>query len=171
MTTDQDNPAPDNEEFLNALRELTSPLDWEVQSFTRDHELIAIVGLDNDPRFEQVLWVYDTEGLFVRCLLVSRAEVPPESEPAIMELCARINDRLSFGCAEYSFDDQTIIFRNSLDLRTCGPLERVMSDATSRVLSLGRRYAPAITAVLDGGNPKDAVAAIESDGPRNEREN
>jgi hypothetical protein len=171
MTTDKDNAVPTNEQILNALRELTASLDWDVQSFMRDQEFIAVVGLDTDPRFEELLWVYDTEGAFLRCLLVSRETVPPEREAAVVELCARINDRLSFGCAEYSFEDHTIIFRNTVDLRTCGPLDTVLGACTSRALSLGRRYAAAVVNTLDGDSPKDAVAAAEADRPADAAEN
>src|SRR4051812_30160792 len=136
MTSEKQNPAPSNEQFLAAVTELIKPLGWELQHFTRDQELVALVSVENDPSFEQFIWVYDNDGVFFRCLLVSRVVVPPEREPAILELCARINDGLNFGCAEYSFDDQNVVFRNSVDLRTCGALEEVVHHATSRMLSL-----------------------------------
>jgi hypothetical protein len=162
MTSEKQDSAPGNEQFLDAVSELIKPLGWQLQHFTRDQELVALVPTENDPSFEQLIWVYDTDGVFFRCLLVSRAVVPPEREPAILELCARMNDGLNFGCAEYSFDDQTIVFRNSVDLRTCSPLAQVVSDATSRVLGLGRRYAVAIEATLAGDKPEDAVKKAEA---------
>lgn len=162
MTNEKESSAPGNEEFLQAVTELTTPLGWEIQHFNRDQDLIALVATENDPSFEQFMWVYNAEGVSLRCLLVSRAVVPAERETAILELCARINDGLNFGCAEYSFDDQTIVFRNSADLGTCGPLAKVLGDATSRVLGLGRRYRGAIEATLKGGKPEDAVKEAES---------
>jgi hypothetical protein len=161
MTERQDS-APSNEQFLDAVGELAKPLGWQLQHFTRDQELVALVPTENDQSFEQFIWVYDTDGVFLRCLLVSRAVVPPERQPAILELCARINDGLNFGCAEYGFDDQVIAFRNSVDLKTCAPLQKVVNDATSRVLSLGRRYAVAIDATLAGDTPEDAVKKAEA---------
>src|SRR5580765_5638365 len=104
MTSETQDSAPSQEQFLDALGELTKSLGWELQHFMRDQELVALVPTENDPSFEQFIWVYDTVGVFVRCLLVSRRVVPPERETAILELCARINDGLNFGCAEYSFD-------------------------------------------------------------------
>ena len=162
MTSENQDSAPSNEQFLDAVGELVKPLGWQLQNFTRDQELIALVETENDPGFEQFLWVYDTDSLSLRCLLVGRGVVPPEREPAILELCARINDRLNFGCAEYSFEDQTINFRNSADLNTCSPLEKVVNDATSRVLSLGRRYRNAIADTLKGSSPKEAVEKAEA---------
>src|SRR5438093_7486329 len=94
---------PDKDRFLAAVGEFASPLGWRVRSFTREEELVALVALDGDPSFDQVLWIYDTSRAFVRCLLVYRGTVSIEREPAILELCARINDGLVFGCAEYSF--------------------------------------------------------------------
>jgi len=162
MTSEKQDPAPSNEQFLDAVSELIKPLGWELQHFRRDQELVALVSVENDPAFEQFIWVYDNDGVFFRCLLVSRGVVPPEREPAILELCARINDGLNFGCAEYSFDDQTVVFRNSVDLRTCGSLEEVVHHATSRMLSLGKRYSNAIANTLKGTNPKEAMAKAEA---------
>ena|SRR6185436_13787274 len=162
MTSEQQDSAPSNEQFLDAVGELTKPLGWQLQHFMRDQELVALAPTESDPSFEQFIWVYDTAGGFFRCLLVSRTVVPPEREPAILELCARMNDGLNFGCAEYSFDDKAIVFRNSVDIRTCSPLAQVVNDATSRVLSLGRRYANAIAETLEGSNPKDAVEKAEA---------
>jgi hypothetical protein len=41
-------------------------------------------------------------------------------------------------------------------------LQKVVNDATSRVLSLGRRYAVAIDATLAGDTPEDAVKKAEA---------
>ncbi len=164
MTSEKQDSAPSHEQFLEAVSELIKPLGWELQHFTRDEELIAVVSLseESDPTFQQFIWVYDKDGVFFRCLLVSRAEVPPEREPAILELCARINDGLNFGCVEYGFDDQTVSFRNSVDLRTCAPLPDVVRHATSRMLGLGKRYSGAITKTLKGAKPKEAMATAEA---------
>ena len=162
MTSERPDSAPSDEQFLEAVGELIRPMGWQLQHLMREHEVVALVPAENDPSFEQFIWIYDSNAISLRCLLVHRTVVPPEREPAILELCARINDRLNFGCAEYSFDDQTVNFRNSADLRTCSPLQQVINDATSRVLSLGKRYAGAIAETLEGSNAKDAVEKAEA---------
>src|SRR5213075_2924427 len=78
MNGDHDQTGPDPEEFLAAVGEFADAFGWTFQSLTRGEEVVAVVGLDNDPSFEQVLWVYDTDEVFLRCLLVSRAVVEPE---------------------------------------------------------------------------------------------
>jgi hypothetical protein len=147
---------PEPKQFLAAVGELAASLGWQHQSFKRDEEIIAVVALDQDPSFEQAIWVYDVKHVFMRCLLVNRSAIPPEHEGAILELCARINDGLSFGCVEYCFDDRTVIFRDSADLQYGALVELVMSTST-RLLDIGSRYAPAIRATLTGSTPLEAL--------------
>src|SRR4051812_26423419 len=124
MTPKREASTPDNEQFLAAVAECTAPFGWQLQSFTRDEEFIVLVALENVPAFEQVIWIYNTEHGSFRCLLVSRAVVPPARKDSIFELCARINDGMTFGCLEYSFSDEALVFRESADLDSCGPLEQ-----------------------------------------------
>ncbi|HYW71713.1 MAG TPA: YbjN domain-containing protein [Pyrinomonadaceae bacterium] len=161
MDSNNKTPAPDTRQFLNAVAECTAPFGWQLQSFTRDEEFIVVVALENDPSFEQVVWLYNTEHVSVRCLLVSRAEVPAERRHSIFELCARVNDGLTFGCLEYSFSDAALMFRESADLDACGPLAQVIHEISARVLDLGRRYRDAIEATLKGEPPEQAIIKAE----------
>jgi hypothetical protein len=149
-------PAPDEDGFLAALGELAASLGWRLRSFKRDDELVALVALDHDPSFEQILWVYDTRGASVRCLLVSRGSVPAEREVAILELCARINDGLVFGCAEYSFEDRALAFRDSIQLGY-GNMPDLLTGVSARLLDLGSCYSPAIRATLAGTGATEAM--------------
>jgi hypothetical protein len=160
-------PAPDEEGFLAALGELAASFGWRLRSFKRDDELIALVALDHDPSFEQILWVYDTSGGFVRCLLVSRGSVPAEREAVIFELCARINDGLVFGCAEYSFDDRVLVFRDSVQLGY-GKMPDLLASVSARLLDLGSRYSPAIRATLAGTSAIEAMG-LARDPPKKVR--
>ena len=144
------------EAFLQAIGELAASLGWQLRSFTRDGELVALVALDHDPSFEQVLWVHDARRACVRCLLVCRGTVSAEHEAAILELCARINDNLLFGCAEYSFDDRTVAFRDSVQLGH-GPISAAVASTTHRLLHLGSQYAPAVRATLAGSAAVEAM--------------
>jgi hypothetical protein len=156
MTSETKISIPDTRQFLSAVSELTASLGWQHQSFTRDEEFIVLTVLENDPSFEQVLWIYDVKRVFLRCLLINRGIIPSERESAIVELCARINEGLAFGCAEYSFDDHTVIFRDSADLKYGSLADLIMSTST-RLLSLGSRYAPAIRATLAGSTPLEVM--------------
>jgi len=162
-------PDADEDGFLSVLRDLAASLAWQLRSFEREEELIALVALDHDPSYEQVLWVYDRSRGFVRCLLVRRGSVPPEREADIIELCAHINDGLAFGCAEYSFDDRTLVFRDSFQLSHC-KLQDTLVDITSRLLNLGSRYSPAVRATLAGKSAAEAIKHI-SESPRDARPN
>lgn len=144
---------------MAALAELAASFGWRLRSFKRDDECVALVALDHDPSFEQILWVYDTRGAFVRCLLVNRGSVPAESEAAILELCARINDGLVFGCAEYSFDDRVLVFRDSVQLEN-GNLADMLTNVSARLLDLGSRYSPTIRATLAGTSPSEAMGLV-----------
>ncbi len=154
--------SPDNDAFLAAVAEFAAGFGWRVRSFERDEELVALVALDSDSSFEQVLWVYDAERASLRCLLVSRAVVPVGRERAILELCARINDGLVFGCAEYSFKDRTLVFRDSVQLGY-GILAELLASTSARLLDLGSRYASAIRATLAGSTPVEALAPVVSE--------
>src|SRR5262249_42978102 len=103
---------------------------------------------------------YNTDRTTLRCMLVSNATVPQPRQTAILELCARINEGLPFGCLEYSFSDRVLVFRDSADL-DWGPLDQVISRTTSRVLNLGQKYATAIQSTLEGAIPEDAVRIAE----------
>lgn len=160
MTLDIEITLPDGDKFLAAADELAVSFGWQLHSFKRDEEIIGLVSLKKDPSFEQILWVYDPIRAFLLCLLVSRAVVPEERESAVIELCARINNGLLSGCLEFSFTDRTLIFRDSAELKY-GPVDLVLSSTSSRLLSLGSRYASAIRDTLAGSSPAEAVGASE----------
>jgi hypothetical protein len=86
---------------------------------------------------------------------VARGEVRAERLAQSLELCARINDGLAFGCAEYSFDDRVVLLRDSLPF-TGNDLDGRLSRASARLLQLGAHYAPAIRATLDGTSATEA---------------
>jgi hypothetical protein len=146
-----------DEDFLKTVNELAASFGWTLRSFRRDEELVALVALEHDPSFEQILWVHDAGRACMRCLLVWRGTVPPEREAAILELCVRINDGLLFGCAEYSFLDRTVVFRDSVQL-TYARIADLVSSVTDRSLHLGSRYAPAVHATLAGRPAAEAYA-------------
>jgi hypothetical protein len=149
--------ATGEEEFLKIVDELAASFGWTLRSFRRDEELVALVALEHDPSFEQILWIHDAGRACTRCLLVWRGTVRPEREAAILELCARINDGLLFGCAEYSFHDRTLVFRDSAQLAYARVADLVPS-VTDRSLHLGSRYAPAVHATLAGHSAAEAYA-------------
>lgn len=160
MRSNFSSPAPDEEGFLTAVRELATSFGWRPRSFKRDGELIVLAALDTDLLFEQVLWIFASPGEYVRCLLVTRGSVPAHREAAILELCARINDGLVFGCAEYSFDEKTLVFRDSTQLG-CGKLSDLLNLVTARLLDLGSRYSAVIQTTLAGMSPEEALRGVE----------
>jgi hypothetical protein len=134
---------------------------WPAKSFERDGEVVLVALTETDPSFERFIWVYNIERVALRCMLVGKEVVPAKKEPAILELCARVNEGLPFGCLEYSFSDRVLVFRDSADL-DWGPLDKVVSGTTSRVLNLGQRYAIAIQAALKGEKPEAAVKKAQT---------
>lgn len=149
-----------SQEFLTAVGRLIAPLDWELRSFTRDGEVIALAALNHDPTFEQMLWVYCPDRDYVRCLLVARGTIASELEPAVIELCARINDGLIFGCAEYSFSDQAFAFRDSLETDR-NTWNEELKTRTARLLELGSHFAPAWRDVMSGRSAGEALQRLE----------
>lgn len=153
-------PVRDDDAFLATVREVAAPFGWRVRSFTRDEEVVALATLDNDLLFEQVLWINVAKEKYVRCLLVTRGSVPEARKDAILELCARINDGLIFGCAEYSFEEGIFVFRDAITLE-CGKLSELLSLVTARLLDLGSRYSAAIQTTLAGMSPEEALRGID----------
>jgi hypothetical protein len=148
------------QDFLAAVGQLITPLGWQLRSFEREGEVIALAALDHDPAFEQMLWIYCPDRRYVRCLLVARGTVPAEREPAVVELCARINDGLVFGCAEYSFSDQAFVLRDSFETGK-NSWDDELTPRTARLLELGSHYSPALQAVLGGTSAAEAIRRLE----------
>ncbi len=127
-------------------------------------EVALVAGTDPDPSFDRFVWSYEVRLATLRCLFASRREVPAKRERAILELVARINEGLTFVCAEYAFEDRIVVFRCAADL-DWGPPEKVVGNATARVLKTGARYAPAIDATLRGVAPETSVKKVETAQP------
>jgi hypothetical protein len=89
-------------------------------------------------------------------MLVGKQAVPPKRKSAMLELCARVNEGLPFGCLEYSFGEHILVFRDSADL-DWGPTDKIVGELTSRVLNLGKRYVGAARLTLDGKDPEMAM--------------
>jgi hypothetical protein len=162
LKADANSSPPNATEFLAAAGKLTTTFAWPSRTFEQDGEVVLVGLTKTDPSFERFVWVYDTSRTTLRCMLVSKEVVPIRRQAAILELCARVNEGLPFGCLEYSFGDHVLVFRDAADL-DWGPLEKVIEGTTARVLNLGRRYAVAIRAALEGEKPKDAVKKVETE--------
>ena len=148
------------ERFLAAAGKLAAKFSWRARKFEREGEVVLVALTETDSFFDRFVWIYDTERSAVRCMLASKEVVPLKRLPAILEACARINEGLAFGCLEYSFSQRILVFRDSSGLHW-EHLDEIVTSTTSRVLSLGRRYAPAIQATIRGAKPDEAVAAAD----------
>ncbi len=148
-----------NEQFQEALTALAASLGWSVRSFRRDEERVGLAALEQDPAFEQVLWIYDPRSDSLRCLVVVRAPIPPHREREIVELCARINDGLIFGCAEYGFAEQVVVFRDSVPVGA--PWPQLLQDLTGRLLRLAAHYWPAVAETIAGAEASQAMARVQ----------
>ena len=146
--------------FIAAAAKLATKFAWRTRSFEREGEVVLVALTETDVSFERFIWIYDTERTALRCLLASKENVPSKRQQAILELCARVNEGLPFGCLEFSFSDHILVFRDSSDLYW-DHLDEVLNDTTARVLNLGRKYAESIHATLQGEKPNDAIAAVE----------
>jgi len=161
MKTDHKFHPPQSATFIAEAGKLATEFGWRAKTFERDGEAVLVALAETDPFFERFVWIYNLERVSLRCMLVSKETVPKKRLASILQLCARINEGLPFGCLEYSFSDRVLVFRDSIDL-DCGPLDKVIGGVTARVLNLGRRYGIAIEATLKGEKPEDAVKKAEA---------
>lgn len=159
MTTSSSRPTP--EHFLAAARELAKRLGWPTQLLPNQSESTLVARLHDDPRFDGVVWAFDSETQWVRCLLLSKDVVPAARKPAVLELCARINEGLPAGCAEYNFRDQVVVFRDSVILDTEDTLT-ALTEVTGRTLQLGAHYADAVLNTVQGAHPEAAITQTEA---------
>lgn len=146
--------------LLDAIADLAETMRWPLRAFEHGGDRVVVAGLADDAVFEQLIWIVDAAASNLRCLLVVRGKVPETRQAAVLELCARVNDGLIHGCLEYDFADRTLGFRDSTDLSELTPAAAV-ERTTTRLLTLGSRYAAAIGRVLSGESPGEAVAAAE----------
>lgn len=146
--------------LLDAIADFAETMHWPLRAFEHGGDRVVVAGLGDDAVFEQLVWIRDAAGSNLRCLLIVREAVPPEHRAAALELCARVNDGLIHGCLEYDFSDRTLGFRDSVDLADLAPATAV-DRTTTRLLSMGRRYAGAISRVLSGDPPGEAVGTAE----------
>lgn len=161
MSTDETPLDKKEIDFLNEARRLAASFLWKTATLRRENEVACVAALPADGIFERVVWIYDAARTAMRCLMIGRQAVPAARLDAVFELCARVNHNLPFGCLEYAFEDKVLLFRDSADL-DWGPSEEIIKGATSRVLNLGKRYASAIEAVLNGAEPEAAVRESEA---------
>lgn len=160
MTLEPESTPPDPSAFVLAVGGITERLGWPMRFSERGEESVCVALTESDPAFERCIWIYDTERVTLRCMLITREPVDQQLEGPILELCARVNESLPFGCLEYSFGERVLVFRDSCDL-DWGPLVALIEGTSSRVLNLAKRYAPAIAAVISGEAPADAVARAD----------
>jgi hypothetical protein len=153
---------PERAEFLAEAGKIAAKFSWPTKPFDHGTEIALVAEMVSDADFERFIWSYDTRRRILRCLAVSRLAIPPKRRAACLELCARINENLPFGCAEYSFADQVIVFRDSADVEW-GPFKDVLIGTTQRALNLASDYAPAIHDTLEGEKPEDAVAKVAAE--------
>lgn len=153
---------PSISDFYASSRKLADQFGWSTRKMKHDNEVVLIGLIDGDPNFYRFVWIYNVDRVDLRCLLVGKEVVPIERQTAVLELCARVNEGLPFGCLEFSFQDHVLVFRDSASLEW-GFLDAVIAGTTARVLNLGQRYGRAIQSVLDGEKPEDAVKTAESD--------
>ena len=153
-------PAP--ADFLAEANKLAKGFGWQFKDIEREHETVCVAKIAADPFFERFVWIFDSERNMLRCLLISAKAIAADKTAAALETCARVNEGLPFGCLEFAFQERVVVFRDSADL-DWGPLAQVAEDTTSKTLNLGRRYAKAVTAVLEGSSPKQAVDLCAED--------
>ena len=153
--------APSVADFWNAAGGLAAEFGWPAKTSESGREAVTVALTPSDPLYERMIWIYDTERITLRCLLVSAQTVPAKRCVAILELCARINEGLPFGCAEYSFGEKVVVFRDSADLGWQA-VDEVVKSCTARSLNLGRKYADSIRSTLADGKSEAAVRKAEA---------
>jgi hypothetical protein len=160
MNAKSESKGPKPAEFLTEAKKLADKFGWRSSSFDRDEEVILTAVISDDASFDRCIWIYDTERTTLRCMLVSKVAVPAGKRPQVLELLARINQDLPFGCAEFSFDHNVVVYRDSADL-DWGPIERLVGGTTTRALTTGQRYAKALEQTLAGTAPEIAIRNAE----------
>ena len=148
------------ERFAAVAESIADEFGWQSIPFERDQETGRIATITDDRDFERVIWVHDIEREMVRCLVFGKLVTPQPRRQAMFELCARINFGLPFGCLEYVFADDVLMFRDSADFAAKNA-ELAVKSVTLRALNLGKRYASAIAAVIAGTTPEQAASDAE----------
>jgi len=151
---------PSVSDFIHEVGNLVSQFSWPMKHFQRESETVCVALTEQDEVFERIVWVYNTEQMTLRCLLVGENKIDQDRRAEIYELCSRVNDSLPFGCMEYSFEEDVIVFRDSADLEL-GPLKQLLESTTAKVLNLGDLYSGAMKQVLGGVSAKIAISMVD----------
>jgi hypothetical protein len=87
--------------------------------------------------------------------------VPASARPAVCEFITRANFGIPIGNFELDHTDGALRFKTSIDVGT-GELSETLTRQIvhANVFSMNK-YAPGISAVLQGASPESAVAAVE----------
>ena len=146
--------------FLNETSNLANNFNWPVENYAQDGEIIQMAVIHNDPLYTRMFWILDPSYEALKGVIVAGIEVTAEQQPHILELCARVNENLVFGCLEFRFDDKLLVVRDSSEIKY-GPLEQIVQGLTTRLFNIAKEYSNAIRETLNGTSPEVAVDRAE----------
>lgn len=151
-----DDEAPINP--LDMVEELVIANEWPYQRASEEEILVEIAGQWCTYRLYFV-WQQDFSALQFGCRIDLR--VTDNRRPQILDLLARINERLWLGHFDLSSDDTAPIFRHTLLLRgAAGASQEQIEDLVEISLVESERFYPAFQTVIWGGKQgEDAIAA------------
>lgn len=119
---------------------------------------------DTLPCYARVRETQGTVAFYAQCPF----SVPEERRAAVAEFITRANYGMVAGNFELDLGDGDLRYKTSLEL---GPeaqldpppsLPRIYGRMVGNSLRMMDQYLPGITAVLDGGDPAEAIAAVEA---------
>lgn len=146
--------------FLDKTRDLAKKFNWQVEEYEQDGEIIQMAKIHNDPLYVRIFWILDPEYETLKALVLSGVTVEIEERDKVLELCARVNENLIFGCLEFRFEERMLVVRDSIEIKI-DTLDDEIERLTLRVFHLAKKYSIAIRQTLSGISPEKAVLSAE----------
>jgi hypothetical protein len=154
-------PSADGDDLLLDQVERFWPLDgWNVQRLEQPRCIAARYAGDSGEWLVYAL-TEETERILAAYSLFPRV-CPEVRRTAMLELLARANDDLVLGNFEYSFDNDEIRCKTSVNLGDAGLTQLAWRSLVAANVLLMDRYFVAIDSVIEGkSEPEEAVQSVE----------
>ena len=144
--------------YLDQIRRILDHEDWSYSVQENPGHTFLLSSFTGESTRMDVVFDTVPETDTVMCFVYLPVVVPEARRPAVAELAARINYRLSLGCFDFDPDDGVLRARDSLDLQGMELTAGILQGLRDAAIATADHYNAAVMRVLYAGiSPKQAL--------------